>query len=377
MVGETWLNVTRDELNGVPGFITNNSAEVVDTFHPSLVLIENTSKEISARNDKAYVRWTLQFWLTGLLLVIGWFGYGAANTSLDVIALHIVDASPVRTSYGGNRVFGTVGFGVFALLAGQLMDTFSHTAEGRDFTPAFVTFFVASSGTVLLTFLLPKTHETSLSSDPEKKEEQVSPGGSPLSVFFTPDVILFWSGIFVVGICTGMLRSCIPWFLAELGANGLLVGMNFFIQCMYETPIMAVSGWIIRKLGFHTCMLLALLAFGVRFVALYFLLDPWYILLINLTHVFCFGLFYASMMGFAFEKAPPGTRGTLQGILSGTFSGVGQGIGGLTAGFIYQAYGGRTAWLSFGILALVTAFFYCIGMLALWRRERNVKVTVL
>ncbi|OQV15358.1 hypothetical protein BV898_10464 [Hypsibius exemplaris] len=203
------------------------------------------------------------------------------------------------------------------------MDTFSHTAEGRDFTPAFVTFFVASSGTVLLTFLLPKTHETSLSSDPEKKEEQVSPGGSPLSVFFTPDVILFWVGNF--------RRGKLHRHAAQLHSVGsslnwertrLLVGMNFFIQCMYETPIMAVSGWIIRKLGFHTCMLLALLAFGVRFRRP--LLPP--------------------------RSLRLGDRGTLQGILSGTFSGVGQGIGGLTAGFIYQAYGGRTAWLSLGFL---------------------------
>ncbi|OQV15359.1 hypothetical protein BV898_10465 [Hypsibius exemplaris] len=89
---KTWLNVTRDELNGVPGFITNNSAEVVDTFTFSRL---NRKHEQGNQREKRQSLRSMAFAVLadGFLLVIGWFGYGAANTSLDVIALHIVDAS--------------------------------------------------------------------------------------------------------------------------------------------------------------------------------------------------------------------------------------------------------------------------------------------
>ena len=87
--------------------------------------------------------------------------------------------------------------------------------------------------------------------------------------------------------------------------------------------MMAISSWIIRKLGYHGCMLLCLLSFGVRFLGYYWMTNPWYVLLIDFVHSVGYGLFYASMTSFAFEKAPPGATATLQGILGATYEGFG------------------------------------------------------
>ncbi|OQV12202.1 hypothetical protein BV898_13544 [Hypsibius exemplaris] len=58
----------------------------------------------SSVNPSPLVQWTHQFWLTGLLLAVGWFGYGAAVTLNDAIAFSVVESSPVKTTYGRNRV---------------------------------------------------------------------------------------------------------------------------------------------------------------------------------------------------------------------------------------------------------------------------------
>lgn len=120
-----------------------------------------------------------------------------------------------------------------------------------------------------------------------------------------------------------MLYGYLGWYQSELGASGLLLGVTIFAQCAYEAPMMALSGWVIRKVGYHGCMLMALVSFGLRFIAYSFLVDPWYILMIDFTHAFGFGLFYATMNSFAFDKAPPGLTGTLQGILGATYEGFG------------------------------------------------------
>ncbi|OQV12201.1 hypothetical protein BV898_13543 [Hypsibius exemplaris] len=110
----------------------------------------------SSVNPSPLVQWTHQFWLTGLLLAVGWFGYGAAVTLNDAIAFSVVESSPVKTTYGANRVLGTMGWASFALLIGLLLQTFSDSAaaEDRDFTPAFATFAVAAVLAFGATFFL-------------------------------------------------------------------------------------------------------------------------------------------------------------------------------------------------------------------------------
>ncbi|GAU89739.1 hypothetical protein RvY_02251 [Ramazzottius varieornatus] len=50
--------------------------------------------------------WTTQFWLTAVLLVVGFSAAGAVTTLIDTIAFALVEMSPFPTSYGSNRVFG-------------------------------------------------------------------------------------------------------------------------------------------------------------------------------------------------------------------------------------------------------------------------------
>ena len=125
------------------------------------------------------------------------------------------------------------------------------------------------------------------------------------------------------GVCSGVLYGYLAWYQSELGASGLLLGITVFVQASYEAPMMAVSEWFIRKAGYHGCVMLCLLSYGVRFIGYYFIKNPWLVLPIDVTHSVGYGLFYASMTSFAFEKAPPGTSATLQGLLGAIYEGFG------------------------------------------------------
>ena len=141
----------------------------------------------SSASEADLIRWTHQFWVTGLVLAIGWYGYGAAVTIADAIAFSVVESSPVATTYGANRVLGTMGWAVCALLIGLLLDTFSETSSvaDRDFTPAFVTFAVVLAAAIVATFFLRKVKEPEGGGDGELAR---TVGRS----LFTLDVLLFW-----------------------------------------------------------------------------------------------------------------------------------------------------------------------------------------
>ncbi|GAU90131.1 hypothetical protein RvY_02595 [Ramazzottius varieornatus] len=309
------------------------------------------------------VRWTKQFWLTGLLLIIGWYGYGASVTLVDTISFGIVERSPIRTTYGSNRVLGTIGWALCALAVGFLMDAFSEetTPEKRDFTPAFALYITMCCGAIIAAFFFKKEK---LVRNPEIV------AGRNLLTF---EVLLFCSGTFVSGVCSGILYAYLAWYQSELGASGLLLGITVFVQACYEAPMMAMSEWFIRKVGYHGCVLLCLLSFGVRFIGYYLIENPWLVLPIDVTHAFGFGLFYACMTSYAFEKAPVGIRATLQGLLGAIYEGFGQGTGGLLAGVLYQYYGGRKTWLMYGLFTLFSAVIYAIGVLFLSRRRRRTR----
>lgn len=85
------------------------------------------------------------------------------------------------------------------------------------------------------------------------------------------------------------------------------------IQCLGgELPFFFLSGWILKRIGHVHCMSIVLLGIGVRYTLYSFLLNPWWVLPIELMNGVTFGLFYATMASYASIVAPPGTEATIQ-----------------------------------------------------------------
>lgn len=137
-------------------------------------------------------------------------------------------------------------------------------------------------------------------------------------------VFLFWCAF--VGACTGCLWQFQFWLLedlAKLQENNegcdmhlwikTLEGLVMGIQCLGgELPFFFLSGWILKRIGHIHCMSIVLLGFGIRYILYSALVDPWWVLPIELMNGVTFGLFYATMASYASIAAPPGTEATIQ-----------------------------------------------------------------
>lgn len=298
-------------------------------------------------------QFTSQFWFFFLLMIISWIGQAVVVTFADAICFNILGAK--LTHYGKQRLWGSVGWGIFSLVTGALIDNFSDGAY-KDYTVAFVLMFVFMTGDVIVSSFL-KIESTKMS---------MSILGDIGTLLTSLPTFIFLLWTIAVGLCTGLLWQFLFWLLEDVsnltcdGSNYIktLQGLVSAIQTFCgEIPFLFVSGYILRKVGHVNMMSLVLFAFGVRFILYSFLSNPWYVLPIEMLQGITFGMFYPTMTSYASVVSPPGTETTVQGLVGAVFEGVGTSLGSFIGGHLYGTYGGWITFRAFGIGSLV-----CCGL---------------
>ncbi|GAV06114.1 hypothetical protein RvY_16146 [Ramazzottius varieornatus] len=319
----------------------------------------------AAEANKNFVRFTYQFWLFLIVMTIGRVGFTAAYTMGDSVAFDIIGQQKKAVSYGTQRVFGSIGWAVAAVLVGLLMNNFSERspeASELDYRPAFYGFVVFLSCAIITAWFLRPSVDIHSS--------QVV--RNVFRLFADFEFLVFSAATFFVGMCTGLLYAFLFLYLMELSAAPALMGLSQLAECAGEVPFMFLSQWLIARMGHHGVMVLALGSFCLRYIA-YSLLThySWWALVLELLHGPGFGLFYANMATFAYAKSPPGGVATMQGVLGGIYDGFGIALGGLIGGTVYGTYGGRAAWRAFGIGSGIVCLLYIGVTLILQRRKRQ------
>ncbi|XP_023942690.1 major facilitator superfamily domain-containing protein 6-A isoform X2 [Bicyclus anynana] len=327
-------------------------------------MVNELFKSASESHADDSTQYSMQFWLFFLLMIISWVGQAVVVTFADAICFNLLGTK--ISLYGKQRLWGSVGFGLFSLLTGVLIDAFSSGAV-KNYTVAFVLMFVFLCGDVLVSCYI-KVESTRMSVN------MMADIGSLLTSLPTV-VFLLWT--VAVGLCTGLIWQFLFWHIediAGLSCDGAayvktLQGLASAIQTFGgEIPFMFVSGHVIQKFGHTNTMSLVLFGFGVRFLLYSVVTDPWWILPIEMFQGITFGMFYPTMTSYATVVSPPGSETTVQGLVGAVFEGVGSSLGSFIGGRLYAAYGGWNTFLYFGIGALVACAVHALAQLALGRR---------
>ncbi|XP_055536477.1 major facilitator superfamily domain-containing protein 6 isoform X1 [Wyeomyia smithii] len=298
------------------------------------------------------VKGLYQFWLLFLFLILSWAGMAVVVSVGDAICFDLLGDRPHL--YGNQRLWGSVGWGIFSLLAGFLVDQFSNGKTTKDYTVVFYMTIIIIGFDIVVSSKLKHTQtrlSTNILADVGK-------------IFVSFKVVIFFLWCILVGFGTAMIWNFLFWHLEDLASlqQGCdhtawiktLEGIVMSIQCFGgELPFFFLSGWILRKIGHVHAMSLVLLGFGVRFLLYSLLVNPWWVIPIEFMNGITFGLFYATMASYASIVAPPGTEATMQGLVGAVFEGVGVSLGSLLAGNLFEKIGGSRTFRLFGATALV------------------------
>lgn len=286
-------------------------------------------------------------WLLTGLLVLSEVCVTPGYSVIDAASLYLLGPHR-RHLYGRIRMWGAVGWGSGAAVAGWLADMAG--------MPALMLHVAASTvlavGLAMYGHVLSQARRRQVEAlrHPEllpPAERTPSPvasapaSASPAQGFRAVVTVLQlahirWMLLLVasMGMVYGSIVAELFPRIHQLHGAHIISGLSLTITCVAETPVMAYSGMLIQRAGILPLLALVLAAYGTRLVLYYFTTDPGWILAIEPLHGITFGLGWPSSVHYADEYAPPAARATVQGMLGSTYAGLGVGAGAILAGVL-------------------------------------------
>lgn len=306
------------------------------------------SNDTAAKDSSIY--FNTNFLILFIFMVISYGGAGLSISLGDTIVANMLNE--IGADFGYQRVFGTLGWGLLSIIAGQIFNFVSLGLAKTNYSPGY--------HMLLGFFILDVLVCTQLTVIQQPKPVKI--WGNIRRLYTDPSVGVFTSAVFVMGLLTGTLWTFLFIYISEMEETSpLLLGLISGVQCFGgELLFFLFSGRIVKKIGHLHSLSICLVCYGIRYIYYYLIVNPWWILPMEICNGVTFGLFFATMVSFASLKAPPGMTATMQGWLQSVFEGIGVGFGTLVSGLLYNRYGGKLMFLILGIFSLVFSIVYMI-----------------
>ncbi|KAH3758520.1 MFS transporter [Pelomyxa schiedti] len=268
---------------------------------------------------------------TALMLALFSFFRAPLTPLLDTTSMRVLRSD--TKSYGRLRMFGGLGFGLFAFVVGNLVDWF-------DFRLMIFCYIFCMSIFVYLVSVLGKIDKSLYKSDSKLQERRIGKRPSILSLLQRRDVLLFVVTEFFLGISHHTITNFLFLYLAgTLGATKTLMGVMIAMSIMSEVPVFYFSPQLISRLGYDKMIIIAHGAVIIRLLAYTLIGTATLALGIQLLHGLTFACMWAAAVVHANALAPPGQEATLQGLLTASFTGLGSATGSILGGIIFQNLG--------------------------------------
>ncbi|XP_011185406.2 major facilitator superfamily domain-containing protein 6 [Zeugodacus cucurbitae] len=297
------------------------------------------------------------FWLFVVFLCLGTIGFNVVNSISDAICFDMLGESE-EGKYGAQRVWGTIGFGATALLAGIAVNLWT-TEALKSFTPAVIVMLIFSGFDLLSVSKLKLPKLSSSESIFKDVWKLVS----------HPAIAIFLVFATIAGIIDSFIIYFMFWHVEEVAAETgfmsqikLIEGCVVAAECLAgEVPFFFYSGKIIKKLGYVHCMTMCFFFYALRLALIAWIPNPWYLVGVELffqgsTYALC----YTCIVAYASAVAPPGTSATVQGLMAGMDDGLGFSIGSLVGGLVFKHFGGRRSFFYFAIFAFTACVLHML-----------------
>nr|WP_258168635.1 MFS transporter [Paenibacillus sp. AR247] len=249
-------------------------------------------------------------------------------------------AESAGISYGSLRTYGALGYAVMSLFAGYFMTSYGAHSLAYLFGAIGLVSFV-------ITLFMP---DAPVSGKPVTL--------SSLKHFLSSrETLLFLILVFISSIPARMNDTYLGVYIKELGGTASLVGQAWFLAAGSEIVVFALSFWWLRKGS--ELMLIAFSGFFyfIRFFVSAWIEDPHLLAYLQLLQLLTFPVFYSAAIQYLYRIVPVEWRATGQTVLALLFFGVSGIIASFAGGALYEAFGGRTLFLTISGMSLAGTLF--------------------
>ncbi|XP_025206111.1 major facilitator superfamily domain-containing protein 6-like [Melanaphis sacchari] len=293
-----------------------------------------------------------KFWVFLTTITVRMLLWMIGDVLQDTICLEILGDD--KKSYGRQRVWGAIGWGISTLLVGACVDWYSVDEEHKNYLPAYLismTFLICHS---IVASQLNK-NQTCTSKSMIKDVLKILCDVKVCSyivwaVFagiFTA-YIWFYLFLYIEDLANIYCQERLPWIKT-------IQGSSVTVQCCIgEIPIYIMSGYILKRIGHITAFSISFAMFSIRFFLYSIIKDPLWVLPVELTNGITFGLAFLAGISYAAEVAPSGSAGTLQGLFGMAFHGIGISFGSFSAGYLFGRMGSSASFELLSYVAFIT-----------------------
>ena len=263
-------------------------------------------------------RFRRTFWIVFAVYLVGQAFLGPILTIVDGLVSALLGRRRQRGLYGQQRLWGTVGHGVFSWLSGVLMDAFQTSDDEKNFAISFVAFVVL----MLLSSVVVRRIEVV-----EPAEKPATSGSMATNVgrlFVDSRLTMIFVTMFIAGFLSGADDAFLFWFLRSLGASQQMLGAGLLVRSVPEIVVLFYSGRIVAKLGDGSCLCAVFVVYACRMFFYSTMVDVRWYPVIEPTHAITFGLLYPAIKARAGRIAPAGMDGTVNGFIDALYKRIGK-----------------------------------------------------
>jgi PPP family 3-phenylpropionic acid transporter len=318
---------------------------------PPLVTLVSAPFWTGLADSKQWHKWIMGLGILGTVVVVfllPWFT--AFVIIFTLIILFNTFISPVpsladsatinmlgedRAKYGRIRLGGTIGWGVFAPIAGIIVQRYGLQAG-----------FWSFSAIMLVNLWISQRFVHGSQEQTEAKH------GGIRALLSNRRWVIFLFLAFLAGIGSFSVAAYLFAYMAEMGATESTMGVASSIATVTEVVIFFFGNRLVKKLGSYGLLLLALVMSGIRLLLLG-LIDT--ISMVMILQVFGGTVFPAMWLAgvyYADQNAPAGLKSSAQGLFGAMVFGVGAAVSGFLGGLLLESIGGRGMFLVLGIIVL-------------------------
>lgn len=241
-----------------------------------------------------------------------------------------------RAMYGRIRLGGTIGWGLFAPIAGALVLNYGLNIA-----------FWVFAGIMFLNLLVSQKFSFG------KPEEHASDHSGIRALTTNRRWVIFLLFAFLGGVGAFSAASYLYPYMSELGADSRQMGVALTIATLTEIPIFFFGDRLVKRFSAYGLFMIALVLIGIRSLLYAVVSTTFMVWIVQIFGGMIFPAMWVAGVSYADENAPAGLKSTAQGLFGAVMFGFGSAVSGFVGGLLLESIGGRGMFLVFGIIVLV------------------------
>jgi MFS family permease len=269
-----------------------------------------------------------------VVVIVSYFFFAPVPALSDSATIAMLGTD--KALYGRVRIGGTIGWGLFALIAGTMINNYGLKLVFWGFAFfSLINLFIAQK----LTFDESTGHE--------------SKNNSGVRFFLTSRRWqLFLLSAFLGGLGASSVASFLAPYMTGLGANEAQIGFAIMIATLTELPIFFFGNRLLKRFAAQKLFLFSLVLMGIRSLFYAVVKTTSAVFVVQAFGGMIFPAMWLAGVAYADEHAPAGLKSTAQGLFGAMSFGFGAAVGGFLGGILLESVGGRGMYLVYGLIIL-------------------------